>query len=329
MSQGFTQAAAAALLALALPLATADTIVEGSVTSWGHPQPESNYVRGVMFDGRYWYVDDADDSSIDGRRTDQTGRIYIYDDTGQLIKRILENPPVRHTFFPTGIATDGAHLWTTDYWGGRIYEYDISTGALVRTMKGPQPNPAEHGLLSVDYKPGDRTLWVTAYNDPKIYQISADTGALLSTIVTIGFGGNNKRAVLDGRGDLWVGGAAIEGNDKLWRYDKQGNLLQKLVGTGQFAIGVNINNRASGYVRDLARTCARGTCVVPFQRMRVLTTGGETRNLSELQVTCRNLTTGASAPAHFGSLAQWNCEDAGFVASPGDLIHIDVEGVSR
>ena len=78
-----------------------------------------------------------------------------------------------------------------------------------------------------------------------------------------------------------------------------------------------------------ARRCSHGTCVVPFQRMRALTTGGATRNVTQLQVTCRNVTTGESAPAHFGGNALWNCEDAGFVANPGDVIHIDVDGVSR
>jgi hypothetical protein len=314
MSFTIFRATVVASLAVALSPTFADTIVEGRITSWGHScqtnDPASDCVRGVAFDGRHWYV------------ADFRHGVFIYDDKGNQIKHFPVN-------FAHGVATDGARLWSSDYFFGHIFEYDISTGALLKTLNPPQPDPRKAGTLSLDYNPGDRSLWVTAYNDPIIYQMSAESGAVMSTVVTQGFGGPNKRAMLDGRGDLWVGGATLEHNDELWRYDKQSHLLQQLTGTGYISIGMNINNRERGYVRDLAPTCRHGDCSQHFQFMRALTTGGSTRNLTALTVTCRNVTTGMSSPAHFGGDALWNCEDAGFIANPGDVIHIDVDGSSQ
>ena len=72
----------------------ADKIISGKTTSWGHPTTETSYIRGLAYDGHYYYVADCNDSLINNRPNDNTGRIYIYDNDGKLYKKIPEIPPV-------------------------------------------------------------------------------------------------------------------------------------------------------------------------------------------------------------------------------------------
>ena len=104
------------------------SLVLVSTTSWSYPldpdRPEESPIRGIAFDGHYYYITNIRDNYLDTppRPNDDTGRVYIYDTDGHFIKRIPESLMgiPQGTFFPHGVATDGVKLWMTDYWGSNI-----------------------------------------------------------------------------------------------------------------------------------------------------------------------------------------------------------------
>jgi hypothetical protein len=237
-----------AALMFSLPLvANADSNpVLAGTTSWGFPYAAC--IRGLAYDGHYYYIASCSDASIDGRPEDLTGRIYVYDDNG-FVKRFPENPPIRNSYFTHGVATDGIKLWTTDYWSGHIYEYEIASGNLLRTFNSPVANP-----VRLDFDSSTQTLWLTGYGNPKIYQVDLN-GHIVSSFATTGYTANNKAVALDGKGGLWVSGISAEGGGSLLRrYTFSGQLVEEFPGftTGFWAMATNINNRTAGFIQDAA-----------------------------------------------------------------------------
>ncbi|MGM9489337.1 hypothetical protein [Ideonella sp. YS5] len=318
--------AAGAALLICSWAAQADTVTPGEVTSWGHPFCEdSSFVRGLAYDGNRYYVADAADHCIDGRPRDDTGRIYIYDRDGNLVKRIPEKPPVRGTFFPHGVATDGIRLWTGDYFGNTLYEYDIATGKLLRSFKSPVAFP-----IRLDYQASTRTLWLTGYGRPTVFQVRLD-GSVRKRISISGYGPNASPAV-DGRGDLWVAGIGLDNSARLARYASDSTELQAYASpTPWTALATNINNRAAGYLIDLPLVYndATGHWDARFQHFSVTTVGGQTDRLNGFAVQCDNLRTGQSTAAHFGGPEHWNCEDGGLAVQPGDQVRVQITGTVR
>ncbi|HEX5687580.1 MAG TPA: hypothetical protein VFY73_26500 [Ideonella sp.] len=320
----WSRVAGAALLTCSWA-AQADTVTPGEVTSWGHQvSAEGSSVRGLAYDGQHYYVADCNDYVIDGRPRDNTGRIYIYDQQGKLVKRIPEEPPVRGTFFPTGVATDGVRLWTSGYFRQEIYEYDVASGALNRKFASPVRN-----VVRLDFQASTQTLWLTGYGDPTVYQVKLD-GRVRSRIPISGYGPNVAPAV-DGRGDLWVAGNAIDGSNRLVRYDSRGAELQHYPGPTPFTgLATNINSRGAGYVIDLQQAYDPGTgrWLVHLQQFSVQTVGGRTSDLGAVTVQCDNQRSGQSVAAHFGSATHWNCLDGGLAVQSGDPVRVQITGTA-
>ncbi|MEK8034781.1 hypothetical protein AACH06_28520 [Ideonella sp. DXS29W] len=316
---------ASVVLACSVP-AWADRVKPVETTDWGHPFGDHNTtIRGLAFDGQRYYVADALDHFIDKRPRDNTGRIYIYDLEGHLIKRIPEVPPVKHTFFPHGVATDGKHLWTTDYFGNHIYEYDIDSGALLRTMASPVSSP-----VRIDYQKSTRTLWMAGYGNPAVTQVDLD-GQVVSSITTSGFGPNLLPAV-DGRGDLWVSGPiGLDNPAPFKRYADGGAVLQTYEPVAWSSLATDIHNRSGGFVVDLKPVfnASLNRWESRFRRYDVDTVGGRTPGLSGASVRCENQRTAQAVTAHAGAPAQWNCEDGGLAVQAGDPIRIELTGTVR
>jgi sugar lactone lactonase YvrE len=318
---------ACAVLLAPAAISWADTVVPGATTPWGHPFGTSeSFVRGLAYDGHFYYVADAADHYIDKRPRDNTGRIYIYDRHGTLIKRVPEKPPVRGVFFPHGVATDGVHLWTTDYFGGRIYEYHIATGKLLRTFPSPIVQP-----IRLDYQASSKTLWLTGYGDPKVYQVNLN-GRVRSSFAAGGLPGPNLNPALDGRGDLWVSGIGLDGSNQLKRFSSEGAPLQSYADPGWTSMATNINDRSGGYVQDLPTVfnAAKNRWEARLQHFTVNTVGGRVHHgLTGLDVSCKNLTTAQTATAHFGEPSLWNCDDGGLIVRTGDQVRVEVTGMAR
>lgn len=319
-----TSSALLAVLACSAAPAWADRVTAGAVTAWGHPFCEDNsFVRGLAYDGHRYFVADAADHCIDGRQRDETGRIYIYDEQGRLIKRIPETPPVKGTFFPHGVATDGVRLWTSDYLGSTLYEYEIASGQLLRSFPSPVRSP-----IRLDYQASTQTLWLTAYGIPRVYQVNLD-GSVRRRITVEGYGPNLSPA-LDGRGDVWVAGIQLDQpSPPLRRYASDASLLQAYDSPPvRTSLATDINDRSAGYLVDLKQVYvpASKRWEVRFQHFTVKTVGGQTSRLSGLAVQCGNLSTGQSVAAHFGGPTHWNCEDGGLAVQPGDPVQVQISG---
>lgn len=316
-------AAGLALLALG---ARADRQAPGRTTAWGHPSESSySFVRGLAFDGRYIYVADANDYFLDDRPSDGTGRIYVYDLDGNLIRRFPEVPPVRGVNFPHGVAIDGERLWTADFVNGVIYEYEIATGRELRHFPSPVRWP-----FRFDYQAATNSLWATTYSSSMVYQIGLD-GRLISSFDAAGFRGDMSLA-LDGRGDLWLADASATGGRRFERWTRDGRPLQTGYTDPPFwSIATHTGNRTAGYLRDLPPRYvdARGRFEARFEFVDVETVGGRTTDVAAPVVTCENLTTGQQATAHVGAPSAWNCEDGGLAVMSGDRIRIRVEGGAR
>jgi hypothetical protein len=314
------------LLALAIfcgltaPAARADRLMPSEPTPWGHPTDQGSTVRGIAYDGRYTFVSDCDDYTVDHRSNDQTGRVYIYDRDGTLVKRIPEKPPVRGTFFGTGVATDGARLWTSGYFDPHIYEYDISTGKLLRRIDAPPGM-----VVRLDYDAEHRALIVTHYGNGRIDALTP-TGKLRGTLKTR-LDVVSLNAAPDGRGDLWV----ADWHGQVMRLDRHGDILQSYAATSYTGLATNIHDRSDGFMVDLQPTFDQASqqWQVHFQHFGARSVGGSSTGLDDPAVTCLNTTTGQSVQAHFAVGPYWNCEDAGLVVKPGDAVDIHTTGAAR
>ncbi len=127
----------------------------------------------------------------------------------------------RRPFLGHGVATDGKSLWTTDYSGKTIFEFDRETGRLRRQFAWAGPgNPTR---MECD----GRDLYVTAYRDPTVYRIGRD-GRLLAKFKTDSTDENLQIALTDADTLLISDRPA----GRLLIYDKQGKRLGEVPGDG-------------------------------------------------------------------------------------------------
>jgi hypothetical protein len=80
---------------------------------------------------------------------------------------------------PSGISSDGTHVWVANYYSPSVTELDASTGALVQVISG-------NTLAGFDYSNGissDGTdVWVTDSFANSVAELDASTGALVQVI---------------------------------------------------------------------------------------------------------------------------------------------------
>ena len=137
-------------------------------------------VRGFATDGEFYYVGDY-----------ALARILKYDRKGKLVDEIGKNDPL-HKMLGHGVATDGKSVWSSDYSGRKIYQFDITTNKQVASWDIPMKgNP-----VSLAYAYGK--LIMTLYDTKFLYLVSLD-GKLLETIqifgqwgIPIAFDGGDK-----------------------------------------------------------------------------------------------------------------------------------------
>lgn len=234
----FLTAALAAALMLSLPLGAfagnSPTLVR--TTAWGFP--EEFCLRGLAYDGHYYYIAGCGGAGF------FTGRIYIYDENG-FVKQLPEDPPVDGVGFAHGVATDGVRLWTTDYFGGHIYEYEIASGHLSRSIDSPVSTP-----VRLEFDSSTQTLWVNGAEDPNVYQVDLN-GRIVSSFSAGGYA-RSKSTPLDGMGGLWVDNAEGGSPSLLRRYTFAGELVEEIPAftTGHWAMATNIHDRSAGFIVD-------------------------------------------------------------------------------
>jgi YVTN family beta-propeller protein len=75
---------------------------------------------------------------------------------------------------PSGISSDGTHVWVTNLWDDTVSEIDASTGAVVQTIT---VGSEPYGVSS------DGThVWVANYGDNTVSELDASTGSVVKTI---------------------------------------------------------------------------------------------------------------------------------------------------
>jgi sugar lactone lactonase YvrE len=96
--------------------------------------------------------------------------------------------------YPSGLASDGAHLYVADWRDARIFRIDPADGSVLETWPAPSLNP--HGLTY-----GADRLWVSDDHTGGIFALNLDTG-----VVDTHFEAPNERAygLAYGDGELFV-----------------------------------------------------------------------------------------------------------------------------
>ncbi|UCG34057.1 MAG: hypothetical protein JSU68_05355, partial [Phycisphaerales bacterium] len=73
--------------------------------------------------------------------------------------------------YPSGLASDGTHLFVADWRDAKIYQVDPATGAVVRQFDAPTLKP--HGLACADGR-----LFVSDDHTGGIYTLNLQTGVV-------------------------------------------------------------------------------------------------------------------------------------------------------
>ena len=149
------------------------------------------------------------------------GRLFAYDLTTterDLAKDIPTTQFGLGNLAPSGLWSDGTTIWVSDVSVGKIYAYDLATGAYQYNRDIGSLNSAanEHpvGLWS-----DGTTIWVSDNNTDKLYAYNRATRRRRAhlDINTLGVAGNNSPAGLWSDGTtMWV---ADDVDDKLYAYD--------------------------------------------------------------------------------------------------------------
>ena len=136
-----------------------------SRTPW--KTPNRGRVRGFATDGEFYYVGDY-----------ALARILKYDRQGNLVDEIGKNGP-RYDMLGHGVTTDGTSVWSSDYSGRRIHQFDITANREAASWEIPMKgNPT-----SLAY--ADGKLVVTTYGRKFLHLVSLD-GKLLDTFPIFG-----------------------------------------------------------------------------------------------------------------------------------------------
>ena len=154
-----------------------------SKTSWAIP--DKGNVRGLAFDGKYYYVGIYSE-----------GLIKKYDLNGKLVDTIGKND-TSHPYLGHGVATDGKNIWTSDYSEGRkVYQYDISKNKEINSWTVPmEGNPVRVAYDGIN-------LWITVYDVQKVYKVSTE-GKLLGSF-PIARADISTGIAADGKGNIFV-----------------------------------------------------------------------------------------------------------------------------
>ncbi|WP_419553035.1 cadherin-like beta sandwich domain-containing protein [Candidatus Poriferisodalis sp.] len=129
---------------------------------------------------------------------------------------------------PKGLWSDGATLWVSDLWDGKIYAYDLATQSRqpskdLNTLKNAG-NSRPAGLWS-----DGTTMWVSDEDDDKVYAYELSTGNRLAHLdfdTLSGVGNNAPDGLWSDGTTMWV---ADQGDDKIYAYTMPGRThLQSL-----------------------------------------------------------------------------------------------------
>ena len=154
-----------------------------SKTSWAIP--DKGNVRGLAFDGKYYYVGIYSE-----------GLIKKYDLNGKLVDTIGKND-TPHPSLGHGVATDGKYIWTSDYSENRkVYQYDISKNKKINSWTVPM----EGSPVRMTYD--GTNLWITVYDVSKVYKVSTE-GKLLGSF-PIARADISTGIAADGKGNIFV-----------------------------------------------------------------------------------------------------------------------------
>jgi hypothetical protein len=176
-----------------------------------------NFGNAVAMSGNYAivgaYLEDA------AGNTD-TGKAYIYDVTTRALIYTLNNPGAANDQFGNAVAIDGnyaivgAPVYPLSTSSGRAYIYNVTTGALVRTLTNPNPYSTSAGdrfgsavAISGNYAivgaDGEDDASGTGSGKAYIYNIT--TGALIYTL-------NNPNIYSTSTNDFFGDAVAISSN---------------------------------------------------------------------------------------------------------------------
>ena len=139
-------------------------------------------------------------------------------------------PAVINTFNtginPTGVSSDGTHVWVANYNDDTVTELNASTGALVNTI------PVGSGPVAVS---SDGThVWVANATDDSVTELDASTGAVANTIAV---GGTPN-------------GISSDGNH-VWVANSSGNTVTELdASTGAVVNTISVGNSPYGISSD-------------------------------------------------------------------------------
>ena len=110
--------------------------------------------------------------------------------TGTVVKTI----PVGSE--PTGVSSDGTHVWVTYLSGDTVSEIDASTGTVVNTI----PVGTGTAYVTEGVSSDGTHVWVTNSGDGTVSEIDASTGTVVNTIPV---GGEPREVSSDGT-HVWV-----------------------------------------------------------------------------------------------------------------------------
>ncbi len=141
--------------------------------------------------------------------------------TGDILQTFYN--PSAPDLFGRDVAIDGniavvgalAHSSPPQFLTGRVYVYDVSTGALLRTLSHPLPGPGDNFGSSVDVR--GQTIIVGAQGDNRAFVFSATTGALLYQFTQSGTQFGSRVAIADS-GDFIVSDPFVANQGRVYVY---------------------------------------------------------------------------------------------------------------
>ncbi len=168
----------------------------------------------------------------------QKAAVVAYDQTGRQIRTYQVMP--RKTFLGHGVATDGKSLWTSDYSGRTIFEFDLETAKLIRSFAWTGPgNPTR---LECDGK----DLLVGVYRNPTVFRVSHE-GKILRRFKTASTD-ENLQLALTGDGVLIV---SDRPGNRLLLYGTDGQPLGQVLGAGgRWVLATDVANRCGPLYGD-------------------------------------------------------------------------------
>ncbi|MBN1346229.1 MAG: hypothetical protein JXQ73_26305 [Phycisphaerae bacterium] len=184
----------------------------------------------------------------------QNGTVAAYDASGRKL-RVYQVEP-RKPFLGHGVATNGVSLWTSDYSGKTIYEFDVKSAKLERSFTWT--GPGQPTRMECD----GQDLLITTYRDPTVYRVGRD-GKILHTFRTDSTDENLQIALVDDRKLL----VSDSPRGRLLIYDTHGKKLGEVPSSGgRWAIATDVSNRNGPLYGD---TESGGPAVVKLSQQAI------------------------------------------------------------